>query len=141
MNFESKPFRLLNIPAGFRVVVDKYSSTIFYMEEQITQVPSEFDVIQAALDKFGKIAQLTRDNYISPDEQLVIDQAKRQYAGEDKEYLTLIGIDIYAESERMIEKAESKGSDKRKFFKVDAEGFIYVTEDRPSHIYEYEDNQ
>lgn len=49
----------------------------------------------------------------------------------DREYLTSIKYGIDAESIYQIEKAESKGCESRKFFKVDDEGFIYVADDRP----------
>ena len=52
-----------------------------------------------------------------------------------KEYLVAFGCyDMIYETERQIEKAESKGCSRRKFFKIDSEGFLYVTNDRPESI-------
>jgi len=49
-----------------------------------------------------------------------------------KEYLTFSDLSINLETEEQIDRAESKGCDRRQFFKVDKDGFIYATYERPS---------
>jgi len=49
-------------------------------------------------------------------------------------YLVEAKFDVTTEDKKAIEKAESSGCTRRIFFKIDPEGFIYSTEDRPSHI-------
>lgn len=54
---------------------------------------------------------------------------------EEIRYLTGLGLDVLEESSYEIEKGESKGG-RRRFFKVDAEGFIYSTYERPNGVVE-----
>lgn len=58
---------------------------------------------------------------------------------DDIKYLTEVEGSINVETSYEIEKAESKGCPRRKFFKVDSEGYLYTVYDRPSEVIERED--
>jgi len=58
-----------------------------------------------------------------------------------KEYLTsnTYSSDVWLNTEYQVEKAEGKGCHRFLFFKIDSEGFLYATKERPESIIERDD--